>query len=66
MELTVNGDRRQVAECSTVADLMVAAGATGRGSAIAIDGVVVPRSEWPTCVLEPGVRIELVQAVQGG
>jgi len=66
MELTVNGECRQVAERSTVADLMRSAGATGRGSAIAIDGVVVPRSEWPNRRLEPGARIELVHAVQGG
>lgn len=66
MELTVNGELRQVADSSTVADLMLSAGATGRGSAIAIDGVVVPRSEWSTRHLDPDSRIEVVQAVQGG
>lgn len=66
MDLTVNGEHREVADSSTVADLMVAAGATGRGSAVAVDGVVVPRSEWQTRRLRPGVRIELVHAVQGG
>jgi sulfur carrier protein len=66
VELTVNGARRRLADSSTVADLMTSAGATGRGSAIAVDGVVVPRSEWQTRRLEPGVRVELVHAVQGG
>ena len=66
MHLTVNGEHREVTEGSTVADLMVGAGATGRGSAVAVDGVVVPRSEWPSWQLRPGVRIELVHAVQGG
>ena len=66
MELIVNGECRDVADASTVADLMTSAGATGRGSAIAIDGVVVPRSEWPTRRLTEGVRVELVHAVQGG
>jgi sulfur carrier protein len=66
MELTVNGERRRLADTATVADLMAAAGATGRGSAVAIDGVVVPRSEWPIRRLAPGVRVELVHAVQGG
>lgn len=66
MELTVNGEVRELPDTSTVADLMTAAGAVGRGNAIAVDGVVVPRSEWPTRRLEPGVRVELVHAVQGG
>jgi sulfur carrier protein len=66
VEVIVNGVHRDLADASTVADLMTSAGATGRGSAIAIDGVVVPRSEWPTWLLEPGVQIELVHAVQGG
>ena len=66
MELTVNGKARQLADHSTVADLLTADGAPARGSAVAIDGVVVPRSEWPTRRLEPGSRVELVHAVQGG
>jgi sulfur carrier protein len=66
MELIVNGAHRDVDDACTVAELMRSAGATGRGSAIAIDGVVVPRSEWPTRRLTAGVRVELVQAVQGG
>jgi sulfur carrier protein len=66
MELTVNGELRQVGESVTLADLVAAAGAPERGSAVAVDGVVVPRSEWPTRRLESGARIELVHAVQGG
>jgi sulfur carrier protein len=66
MELMVNGERRQLSDVSTVADLVAAAGAAERGSAVAIDGVVVPRSEWPSRRLEAGARVELVHAVQGG
>lgn len=66
MELTVNGEVRQLADTSTVADLFASAGASERGSAVAVDGVVVPRSEWQTRQLRPGQRVELVHAVQGG
>lgn len=66
MELTVNGEVRQLADVSTVADLLTAAGAPDRGSAVAVDGVVVPRSEWQTWRLHPGQQVELVHAVQGG
>jgi len=66
MELTVNGEVHQIADASTVADLLTSAGAPDRGSAVAVDGVVVPRSEWQTRRLQPGQRVELVHAVQGG
>ena len=66
MELTVNGEPTELADTATVADLVTAAGAPERGSAVAVDGIVVPRSEWPTRRLQPGVRVELVHAVQGG
>lgn len=36
------------------------------GVAVAINGAVVPRSQWSTTVLQPGDRIEIVGAVQGG
>lgn len=66
MELTVNGEVRHLAEATTVAELVASAGAPERGSAVAIDGVVVPKSEWQSRQLTPGVQVELVHAVQGG
>jgi len=66
MELTVNGEVTHVSDAVTVADIVAAAGAPERGSAVAVNGVVVPRSEWPTRRLEPGAHVELVHAVQGG
>jgi sulfur carrier protein len=66
MELIVNGESCQLADAATVADLLVATGAPERGSAVAVDGVVVPRSLWHERRLSPGERVELVHAVQGG
>ena len=66
MELTVNGEIRQLEDDATVADLVAAAGATERGSAVAVDGVVVPRSLWRERRLAHGEQVELVHAVQGG
>lgn len=66
MELTVNGEIRQLQDNATVADLVVAAGAPERGSAVAVGGIVVPRSRWHERRLEPGEQVELVHAVQGG
>jgi len=38
----------------------------GCGIAVAVDGTVVPRAEWPRFVLRDGASLELVRAVQGG
>ncbi len=37
-----------------------------RGVAVALNGSVVPRSEWPSTQLKPGDNIEIVRARQGG
>lgn len=38
----------------------------GRGIAVAVDGEVIPWSEWTHFVVQDGARLELVRAVQGG
>ena len=38
----------------------------GHGIAVAVDGEVIPRSEWPHFVVRDGAKLELVRAVQGG
>ncbi len=37
-----------------------------RGIAVALNGSVVPRAEWPATRLNPGDSIEIVRARQGG
>ncbi len=37
-----------------------------RGIAVAIDGDVVRRSDWPTTLIPDGTQIEVVTAVAGG
>jgi sulfur carrier protein len=67
MRVLVNGDPRELPDRATVADVVVASGASpeGRGVAVAIDGEVVPRRDWNEPV-RPDQRIEVLQAVQGG
>jgi sulfur carrier protein len=66
MRLTVNGERCDVADGTTVGELLRRRGARERGSAVAVDGDVVPRGEWERRVLADGETVELVHAVQGG
>lgn len=37
-----------------------------RGVAVAVNGEVVPRREWPDTQLAPGDEVDIVGAVQGG
>jgi sulfur carrier protein len=37
-----------------------------RGVAVAVDGEVVPRSEWDSRELSEGSRVEVLSAMQGG
>lgn len=66
MKLQVNGEPRDVADGSTVAQLIVAHTGSLRGSAAVVDGVVVPRSAWDTIRLTDGQAVEVITAVQGG
>jgi sulfur carrier protein len=63
----LNGEPRERAGATIVellADLGVEDGA--RGVAVAVDGEVVPRAEWPERRINDGERVEALSAMQGG
>ena len=68
MQVLINGDERSLSDGTTVQALVGDLGLaeSGRGVAVAVDGEVVPRSQWPAAELAPGMRIEVLIAVQGG
>lgn len=68
MQVTVNGQEREVSGEATLEELIASLGASdgGRGVAVAVSGEVVPRSEWGQTALHPGDRLEVLIAVQGG
>ena len=68
MRIVLNGDERDMARGATVDQAVEAAGASAArtGFAVAVDGEVVPRSEWERTALTEGQRVEVLQAVQGG
>jgi sulfur carrier protein len=66
IDVTLNGERRTVADDTTV-DLVVAALERGRaGVAVAVNGDVVPRSRWAATTLAADDRVEVLAAAQGG
>ncbi|MGI8679519.1 MAG: sulfur carrier protein ThiS [Jatrophihabitans sp.] len=66
MNIRLNGQPHEIAEGTSVAELILAVTGTARGSAAVVDGEVVPRSTWPARALVDGQSVELIIAVQGG
>jgi sulfur carrier protein len=66
MRIQLNGRTRELADGTTVAELIDSIAGSGRGSAAVVDGDVVPRSTWPAVPLRDGQVVELITAVQGG
>ena len=68
MHVLLNGEERELSDGATVQELVDALGGpgSGRGVAVALEGNVVPHSEWADTELAAGVRIEVLTAVQGG
>jgi sulfur carrier protein len=66
VKIELNGTMTEAAEGITLLALVEASAGKARGSAVVVDGVVVPRAEWPVYLVGEGQRIELITAVQGG
>jgi len=65
--LRINGEEAEVA-AATVAELLAARGIDpeARFLAVAVNGEVVRRAEWPLQALAPGDAVEIVRPLQGG
>ena len=68
MTIELNGESVDLPAATTVAEAIVRIGAQRerRGIAVAVDGEVVPRSEWDETELVEGQKVEVVGAIQGG
>jgi sulfur carrier protein len=68
VRVTLNGSERGVPDAATVADVAALVGVTRgeAGTAVALDGRVVPRREWGATAVADGARVEVVRAAAGG
>ena len=66
MNLTINGERKELQGPSTLIQVLSALGLATVGVAISVNGEVVPRSEQETKKIQSGDVIEVVRAVGGG
>lgn len=66
MKVDVNGAAWVFDDGATLADVLEAVAGSTRGSAVVVDGEVVPRSEWSGYALRSEQNVEVITAVQGG
>ena len=66
IEITVNGEPRQVPAGTTIGELVAAVTDLAGGVAAAVNGEVVPHSSWAARPLGGGDQVEIVTAVPGG
>lgn len=66
MQLLLNGTPTEVPPLATVADLAAWLKLPAFGSAVELNGRVVPRGNQPATPLTEGDRLEIVRLVGGG
>ena len=66
MIIYINGDKREIAEHSVVADVVAKLGFTGKKIAVELNEEILPFQNFATHVLNAGDKLEIVQAIGGG
>lgn len=66
MQVTVNGESRELPEGVKADELVERIGLAGQRIALEINREIVPRSEYAQTTLHEGDRVEIVRAIGGG
>ena len=66
IQVTVNGEDRELESNTTLAQLVESLGLPKDGIAAAVDRHVVPRTQHATTELTDGCSVEIIRAVGGG
>ncbi len=66
MRIVVNDETREVADVTTVADLLAELDLNVRHVAVEVNRQLVPRARHAECVLREGDELEIVTLVGGG
>jgi thiazole synthase len=66
MKLIINGEDREFATVSTIADLLTQLGMKPDRVAVELNRELALRDRWPTTQLSEGDRLEIVHFVGGG
>jgi sulfur carrier protein len=66
MNVVINGQPREIPEGQSIRALLLWLNLDPARVAVELDGQIVKQPEWPSRVLTPGARLEIVHFVGGG
>lgn len=66
MQITLNGESREVEESCSVSELITCLEITGKRYAVEINQQIIPKSRHQQTLLAPQDCVEVVQAIGGG
>ncbi|WP_046470960.1 sulfur carrier protein ThiS [Allosalinactinospora lopnorensis] len=66
MDVIINGERRDMAPHTTVADVVRSLTEENSGIAVAVNDEVVPKAAWAGTTVTENDRVDVLTAVQGG
>lgn len=66
MQILLNGEEKELSENTTMSELVQQLDLDGQRFAIEVNAELVPRSSFDQHRLQPGDRVEIVQAIGGG
>ena len=66
MTITLNGSRHEIADGTTLDQLVGVFSLPDSGVALAMNSEVIPRSAWTTTRVPPDAQVEVVTASKGG
>ena len=67
MQIIFNNQRKEIKDTSPVQHLLDEwLGEKKKGIAVAVNGEVIPKANWPIHLLNPNDEILLIKATQGG
>ena len=66
MEMTINGEKREIKESKNLADLVKELDIQAPNFAMALNQQVIPRSKYDSTSIKEDDKVEIVHAVGGG
>ncbi len=66
MTVKINGTTRELSRGMSIADLLNELDLTVEGTAVALNGAVIPRQEHGRTTLREDDKVEVIRAVAGG
>lgn len=66
MEINLNNQKRSISSSNLLALINEVLGEKTKGTAIAVNDVVVPKAEWENYQLEQNDKVIIIKATQGG